>query len=136
MSSVALFLLSQVFLIIHHKPLVRQLASLLLAADSELSPPALNDSDLHPRVPKFIAPVILLTEDFVHTEKRLSQSVFYSTAPAGSVPTQQPGMSAAPVAVHMVRTGVSCDRVVYIVRRAYNMVDYHSKFGLFLFHLP
>lgn len=81
-SAVALFLLSQVFLIIHHKPLVRRLITLImgLASTRDVSPvPSVPESKLHPTVARFVAPDILLSEDFVHTEKRVSNSTFYSS---------------------------------------------------------
>ena len=79
-SAVALFLLSQVFLMLHHKPLARSLISLILGpAVRDAGVPSLPDSELHPTVARFVAPDILLSGDFVHTEKRVSNSVFYSS---------------------------------------------------------
>jgi len=88
-SAVALFLLSQVFLILHHKPLARRLISLILGpALRDAGTPSLPDSELHPTVARFVAPDILLSEDFVHTEKRVSNSVFYSSQ-SQNVSTEQ-----------------------------------------------
>lgn len=77
--SVALFLLSQVFLILHHKPLVRQLVSLLLGVSREGSNTSLPDSELHPRIARFVKPDISLSDDFIHIERNIDGSTFYST---------------------------------------------------------
>ena len=72
MPAVALSLLAQVFLIIHHKPLVRRLISLLLGPCADISTPSLPDSALHPTVVRFVAPDVSLTDDFKGVQEQSS----------------------------------------------------------------
>ncbi|XP_067938113.1 protein CLEC16A-like [Watersipora subatra] len=61
----ALSLLAQVFLIIHHQPLVRRLLSLLLAPYDDEHSSTLADSALHPTVARFVAPAMSLVDDYM-----------------------------------------------------------------------
>lgn len=75
MPSVALSLLAQVFLIIHHKPLARRLMTLLLGTYKEINASSLPDSALHPSVVRFVEPEISLAEDYIHGDDTTSTPV-------------------------------------------------------------